>query len=68
MSELQAFGQLDEQIPLQQSAFVPDEAQSESPVHDLGQAAAGRQRAVLVRVGSSLPALAQQTSPAAWSH
>lgn len=70
LSELQFFGQLFAQIPPQQMAPAVDEAQSESVVHEVGQAVAGRQRdfAAAVRAGSILPALAQQTSPADVSH
>ncbi len=70
LSELHFLGQLIAQTPPQQMAPAVDEAQSESVAHDFGQSVAWRQSdcAEAARVGSILPALAQQTSPPAVSH
>lgn len=70
LSDLHDLGQLDEQMPPQQIGDAAVPAQSESPVHDLGQEVPCRQRpfAEAARLGSSTRALAQQISPAAVSH
>jgi hypothetical protein len=65
LSEVHAFGHVDEQTPLQQRGVVALAAQSESCAHDLGQSVAWRHSdcALAARLGSSLFAPAQQTSP-----
>ncbi len=70
LSELHLCGQLAAQTPPQQMGDDAVPAQSESVVHAVGQAVACRQSdcAPAASEASSLPALAQQTSPAAVSH
>lgn len=70
LSELHFLGQLIEQTPPQQMAPAVDDAQSESVAQDFGQSVVCRQSdfAPGARLGSSLPALAQQDSPPAVSH
>lgn len=68
LSEVQACGQVEEQMPPQHSWL--DDAQSESCMHDCGQLAACRHRpwTEVARSGSTLPTVAQQIWPEAMSH
>jgi hypothetical protein len=68
LSEVQAWGQVDEQMPPQQSWLDP--AQSESCMHACGQLVACRHRpwTEVAKSGSTLPAVVQQIWPEAMLH
>jgi hypothetical protein len=70
LSDEQLLGQSAAQVPAQQRAAAGVPAQSESVEQDFGQLAACKQSdcADVARLGSSLPAPAQQISPDAMSH
>ncbi len=69
LSDVHAFGQLDAQMPPQQSGVVVEPLQSESELQALGQEVACRQSDFPdpVRLGSIDAAVEQQISPACWS-